>query len=65
MNRLGGTFTFERAKVKERLQTVHESPNVKTSHCETSKRVNNQIPGRDRAVSKVVEKNVLRESGIA
>jgi hypothetical protein len=39
MSRLGGTFTFERAKVKERLQTVHESPDAKTSHHKTGERV--------------------------
>jgi hypothetical protein len=39
MGRLGGTFTFERAKVKERLQTVHESPDAKTSNYETGEGV--------------------------
>jgi hypothetical protein len=39
MSRLGGTFTFERAKAKERLQIVHESPDAKTSHHETGEKV--------------------------
>lgn len=36
---MGGTFTSERAKVKERLQTVHESFGAKTSHHEIGERV--------------------------
>jgi hypothetical protein len=39
MSRLGGTLTFERVKVKERLQTVHESPDAKISYHETGERV--------------------------
>lgn len=39
MSRLGGTLTFERVKVKERLQTVHESFGAKTSYYEIGERV--------------------------
>ena len=63
MTRLEGALTFERAKAKERLQTIHESPDAKTSYNETGKSWSVQIPGRGRAVGKVVEKNELRGPG--